>query len=54
MKLILTRMKIIVEPSAAVPLAIMLENPDIFLGKTVGIILSGGNLDLDNLHFYNL
>jgi len=51
MKLIWQRMKIIIEPSSAVPLAAMLENPDIFLGKTVGIILSGGNLDFDNLPF---
>jgi len=43
--LVLTRMKIVIEPSAAVPLAVILEHPEKFKGKKVGIILSGGNLD---------
>ena len=47
MKLIWERMKIVVEPSAAVPLGCMLKNKDIFQGKRVGIILSGGNVDLE-------
>ncbi|MGE5479935.1 MAG: pyridoxal-phosphate dependent enzyme [Chloroflexota bacterium] len=47
MRLIWERMKIIVEPSSAVPLAAMLENPDPFRGRRVGIILSGGNVDLN-------
>lgn len=47
MKLIWTRMKIIVEPSAAVPLAAIIENKFIFKQKRVGIILSGGNIDLE-------
>lgn len=51
MKMIWQRMKIIVEPSAAVPLAVILEHPDFFIGKSVGIILSGGNVDLDRLPF---
>lgn len=51
MHMIWQRMKIIVEPSAAVPLAIILENPQLFENKSVGIILSGGNVDLDNLPF---
>jgi threonine dehydratase len=51
MKLIWQRMKIIIEPSSAVPLAVISENPDIFAGKKIGIILSGGNLDFDNLPF---
>lgn len=51
MHIIWQRMKIIVEPSAAVPLAIILENPQLFENKSVGIILSGGNVDLDNLPF---
>ena len=51
MKLIWQRMKVIVEPSAAVPLAIVLEHPDLFENKSVGIILSGGNVDLDKLPF---
>jgi threonine dehydratase len=39
-------MKIIIEPSCAVPLAAVLKNPDLFKGKKVGIILTGGNVDL--------
>lgn len=51
MKLIWERMKIIVEPSCAVPLAAVLREKDRFRGKQVGIILSGGNVDLKNLPF---
>lgn len=43
--LIMTRMKLVVEPSAAVPLAAMLEDPDLVTGQSVGVILSGGNID---------
>ncbi|MFP4544922.1 MAG: pyridoxal-phosphate dependent enzyme [Candidatus Kapaibacterium sp.] len=53
MKLIWQRMKIIVEPSAAVPLAVVLKNPDIFMNKRIGIILSGGNVDLEKLPLNN-
>ncbi len=49
MRLIWERMKIIIEPSAAVPFGAVLEHADYFAGKKVGIILSGGNVDLDNL-----
>ena len=49
MRLIWTSMKIIVEPSAAVPLAALLEHPEAFAGRRVGMILSGGNVDLDRL-----
>ena len=49
MKLIFSRMKLLVEPSAAVPLAAILEYQNIFIEKKVGIILSGGNIDLDKL-----
>jgi len=49
MRLIWTRMKIIVEPSCAVPLAALLEGRWDARGKTVGIILTGGNVDLDRL-----
>ncbi len=49
MRLIWERMKILVEPSAAVPLAVFLEGDDELKGKRVGIILSGGNADLDAL-----
>lgn len=51
MKLIWERMKIIIEPSAAVPVAAVLENPEIFKGEKIGIILSGGNVDLTKLPF---
>ncbi|MEE8335043.1 MAG: pyridoxal-phosphate dependent enzyme [Candidatus Neomarinimicrobiota bacterium] len=51
MLLIWERMKIIVEPSAAVGLGVLLENPDLFKKKKVGIILTGGNVDLDRLPF---
>jgi len=49
MRLIWERLKIIVEPSAAVPLGALLENKLEIRGKRVGIILSGGNVDLDHL-----
>ena len=49
MRLIWERMKIIVEPSSAVPLAVLLEHPGRFQGRRVGIILSGGNVDLNRL-----
>jgi threonine dehydratase len=51
MQLIWQRMKIVVEPSSAVPLAAIMENPDLFRGKKTGIILTGGNVDLMNLPF---
>lgn len=53
MRLIWERMKIIVEPSCAVPLAAVLKYPAHFKNKKVGIILSGGNVDL-NLFFNQL
>jgi threonine dehydratase len=49
MRLIWERMKIIVEPSAAVPLAAIIERKLDISGKRVGIILSGGNVDLETL-----
>jgi threonine dehydratase len=42
-------MKIVVEPSGAVPLAAVLKEPGRFRGHGVGVILSGGNLDLEFL-----
>ena len=39
-------MKIIVEPSCVVPFAAAIKNKELFKGKKVGIILSGGNVDL--------
>jgi threonine dehydratase len=49
MKLIWKRMKIVMEPSSAVPLATILKNRDVFAGKRVGVIITGGNVDLDKL-----
>lgn len=51
MRLIMERMKIIIEPSCAVPLAALLAHKDRFAGKNVGIILSGGNVNLSKLPF---
>jgi threonine dehydratase len=51
MALMWTRMKIVVEPSSAAPLAAVLANRELFSGKTVGIIVSGGNADLSKLPF---
>ncbi|NQU52977.1 MAG: pyridoxal-phosphate dependent enzyme [Bacteroidetes bacterium] len=51
MRMIWERMKIIIEPSSAVPLAAILEGNIDIQNKKVGIILSGGNLDLGRLPF---
>ena len=51
MRLIWERMKIIIEPSCAVPLAVVLKHPDQFAGHKIGIILTGGNVDLGKLPF---
>lgn len=51
MRLIWERMKIIVEPSSAVALAALIKERGDFEDKKVGIILSGGNVDLNNLPF---
>ena len=49
MRMTWERMKIIIEPSSAVPLACLLEAGLPIAGKRVGIIVSGGNVDLDRL-----
>jgi len=51
MKLIWERMKIIVEPSSATVAGIIMENPEIFRGRRIGLIISGGNVDLTRLPF---
>ncbi len=51
MRLIWERMKIIIEPSSAVTLATIMKSKQEFLNKKVGLILSGGNVDLKNLPF---
>jgi len=43
------RMKIVMEPSSAVAIAAILKNPEVFAGKKVGVILTGGNVDLKKL-----
>lgn len=43
------RMKIIVEPSCSLPLAVMAEQPELFEDKDIGIILTGGNVDMERL-----
>ncbi len=49
MKLIWKHLRIVMEPSSAVPLATILKNPEAFAGKRVGVIVTGGNVDLDKL-----
>jgi len=51
MRKIWERMKIIIEPSSAVPFAAILREPHIFKGKRVGLIVTGGNVELDKLPF---
>jgi threonine dehydratase len=51
MRLVLERMKIVIEPSAAVPLAVLLNRPLNLAGARVGVILSGGNVDVTRLPF---
>lgn len=53
MRLIWARMKIVVEPSSAVPLATILRNKQAFAGKRVGVVITGGNVDLGNLPWMN-
>ncbi len=43
------RMKIVIEPSSSVPLATIIKNRELFTGKRVGVILTGGNVDLKKL-----
>lgn len=49
LKLLLTRMKIVTEPSAAITLGAILSHKAVFAGKKVGIIISGGNVELDRI-----
>jgi len=53
MRLTWQRMKIVMEPSCAVPLATILKNRGAFAGKRVGVIITGGNVDLDKLPWLN-
>ena len=49
LRMIWERLKIIVEPSCSIALALIIKNKQLFKGRNVGLIMSGGNLDLDNL-----
>lgn len=49
MRLVYERMKIVIEPSGVVPLAALLKNKALFAGKRVGVIFSGGNVELTKL-----
>nr|WP_298793979.1 pyridoxal-phosphate dependent enzyme [uncultured Allomuricauda sp.] len=51
MKLIWERLKIVCEPSSAVALAAVLRDKKLFTGKKIGVIISGGNVDLEKLPF---
>lgn len=51
MRIIWERMKIVIEPSCAVPLAVILKNKALFTNQKVGVILTGGNVDLGKLPF---
>jgi threonine dehydratase len=53
MKLTWQRMKIVIEASCAVPMATILNNKDRFAGKRVGVIITGGNVDMDTLPWIN-
>ena len=53
MKLIWETMKIIVEPSCAITLAAVFNNKNMFKGMKVGLVISGGNVDLENLPWEN-
>ncbi len=49
MRLVWQYLRVIVEPSAAVPVAALIENPSMRRGERIGVILSGGNVDLDSM-----
>jgi threonine dehydratase len=51
MRLVWERMKIVIEPSSAVPLAVLLDKKIPIEGQKIGVILSGGNVDLGHLPF---
>jgi threonine dehydratase len=51
MRMIWERMKIVIEPSSAVPLAAVIQHNDMFAHKKIGIIVSGGNVDITKLPF---
>ncbi len=52
MRTVWERMKIIIEPSSAVPIAAVLNQANGLAGKKVGVILTGGNVDLEKLRWF--
>jgi threonine dehydratase len=48
MRFLWTRMKLVVEPSGAVALAALMSDPDAFRGERIGVVISGGNVDMAN------
>ena len=53
MRAVWERLKMVIEPSAAVPLAALLEGAVDLRGRRVGILVSGGNVDLDRLPWHS-
>jgi len=49
MKLSWKHLRMVIEASCAVPMATILKNKEKFAGKRVGVIITGGNVDLDKL-----
>jgi threonine dehydratase len=49
LRLVWERMKLVIEPSSAVPLAAVLQRKELFSGRRVGLVLTGGNVDLETL-----
>ena len=49
MKLTWQRMKIVIEPSCAVPLAVLIKHRERFAGRRIGVVITGGNVDMDRL-----
>lgn len=49
MRFVVTRSKLVIEPSAAVAYAAIFTSPDRFAGRRIGVIISGGNVDLRRL-----
>ncbi len=54
LRLVWERLKIVIEPSAAVPLAAVFKRPELFSEKRIGLIISGGNVDLQSLQISGL
>lgn len=51
MRLVWERLKILIEPSCATVLAAVLRHRELFAGRRIGLVLSGGNVDLDEIRF---